>query len=104
MNDEWSTLYRSPQEVLLNYKISALDCRFSEKMDNFSPIEPVFIEPEVRSQFISFVNSDNRTDTNDVSETEIWKWLRTPPLETIVRCLILILLDNICFTDGYCLE
>ena len=58
-------------------------------MDNFSPIDPVFIEPEVRSQFISFVNSDNRTDTNDVSETEIWKWLRTPPLETIVRCLIL---------------
>ena len=54
-------------------------------MDNFSPIDPVFIEPEVRSHFISCVKNNTPTDTNN--ETEIWKWLRIPPLETVVRCL-----------------
>ena len=61
-------------------------------MDNFSPIDPVFIEPDVASQFISFIINNNPTDTmDDVSETEIWKWLRTPPLETVVRCLLIVL-------------
>ena len=56
-------------------------------MDNFSPIDPVFIEPEVRSHFMSCIKNNTPTDTNNASETEIWKWLRTPPLETVVRCL-----------------
>ena len=59
-------------------------------MDNFSTIDPVFIEPDVASQFISFINN-NPTEVKDVSETEIWKWLRTPPLETVVRCLLFVL-------------
>ena len=67
-------------------------------MDNFNPNDPVFIEPDVRSQFISFINN-NPTDTrDDVSETEIWKWLRTPPLETVVRCLLNVQLYSLPFT------
>ena len=70
-------------------------------MDNFSPIDPVFIEPDVRTQFISFINNNPTDMKDDVSETEIWKWLRTPPLETVVRCL-LILLNTFILID--CLE
>ena len=98
------TLKESSRSFTELQNIKALDCWFSEKMDNFSPMDPVFIEPEVRSHFISFVNSDNLTGTNNVSETEIWKWLRTPPLETVVRCLIYSIPHNTCFTDGYFLE
>ena len=84
------TFFKGVLKKFYLQNIKASDCWFSEKMDNFSPMDPVFIEPEVRSHFISFVNSDNLTGTNNVSETEIWKWLRTPPLETVVRCLILL--------------
>ena len=45
--------------------------------------DPVFIDPEVRSHVVTCVNINNPEDP--VPETEIWKWLRTPPLETVVR-------------------
>ena len=69
-------------------------------MDNFSPIDPVFIEPDVASQFISFINNNSTDTKDDVSETEIWKWLRTPPLETVVRCLLSVLNTFYLYTDG----
>ena len=44
--------------------------------------DAVFTDPEVAHHFVHCINKDQ--DKHLASE-DIWRWLRTPPLETIVK-------------------
>ena len=54
--------------------------------DQFDSSCPVFKDPEVAQRFVSFINDGSGAP---VAEEDIWKWMRVPPLETIVRNEIL---------------
>ena len=50
--------------------------------DQFDSSSPVFTDPQVAQRFVSFVNEGQGAP---IAEEDIWKWMRVPPLETIVR-------------------
>ena len=50
--------------------------------DQFDSTSPVFKDPEVAQRFLSFINDGQGSP---IAEEDIWKWVRVPPLETIVR-------------------
>ena len=50
--------------------------------DQFDSSRPVFKDPEVAKRFLSFINDGQGSP---IAEEDIWKWVRVPPLETIVR-------------------
>ena len=54
----------------------------SEKMDNFDSESPVFSDPEVAQHFLDCINMQNESK---ISDLEIWRWLRRPPVDTVVR-------------------
>ena len=54
----------------------------SEKMDNFNSESPVFSDPEVAQHFLDCINMQNESK---ISDFEIWRWLRRPPVDTVVR-------------------
>ena len=51
-------------------------------MDQFDSSCPVFRDPQVAQRFLSFVNEGQEAPT---AEEDVWKWMRLPPLETVVR-------------------
>jgi len=51
-------------------------------MDNFDSESPVFSDPEVAQHFLDCINMQNESK---ISDFEIWRWLRRPPVDTVVR-------------------
>ena len=49
-------------------------------MNNLDTLEAVFRDPDVSDRFLSFLRKHGC-----VSDGEAWKWLRTPPRDTLVR-------------------
>ena len=62
-------------ETKNNIAFLSMDLQFDETC-------PVFKDSEVAQRFLSFINEEQDVP---VTERDVWTWLRTPPLETIVR-------------------
>ena len=54
------------------------------RMNTFQSDSCVFSDPEVAEHFLNCVNKNS--DNEDVMKaSDVWKWLRTPPSETVIR-------------------
>ena len=52
---------------------------------NFPTDSPVFTDTEVAEHFLSCLNSQNSLNEDKLDPENVWKWLRTPPAQTVVR-------------------
>jgi len=51
-------------------------------MENFNCDSPVFTDPEVAQHFLDCINKQSEINLPD---NEVWRWLRRPPSDTVVR-------------------
>ena len=54
-------------------------------MTHFDTDSPVFTDPEVAEHFLSCINNQIKTEANELLPSDVWKWLRTPPVQTVIR-------------------
>ena len=52
---------------------------------NFIDDTPVFTDPEVADHFLSCLNNQTSSNEEKLDPADVWKWLRTPPVQTVLR-------------------